>query len=86
MSIKDPVEINVSLDVNKTLKSTEEMAKAIEKADPRTNTYMPLSAGIESTAALVYAAKDPNLHAFCCLLYTSPSPRDATLSRMPSSA
>ena len=24
--------------------------------------------------------------AFCCLLYTSPSPRDATLSRMPSSA
>ena len=25
-------------------------------------------------------------HAACCLLYTSPSPRDATLSRMPSSA
>ena len=24
--------------------------------------------------------------ALCCLLYTSPSPRDATLSRMPSSA
>ena len=24
--------------------------------------------------------------AYCCLLYTSPSPRDATLSRMPSSA
>ena len=24
--------------------------------------------------------------AFACLLYTSPSPRDATLSRMPSSA
>ena len=45
------------------------MAKAIEKADPRTNTYMPLSAGIESTAALVYAAKDPNLHAFCVHWY-----------------
>ena len=30
---------------------------------------------------------DKNLAAiFCCLLYTSPSPRDATLSRMPSSA
>ena len=28
--------------------------------------------------------KDANL--FICLLYTSPSPRDATLSRMPSSA
>ena len=26
------------------------------------------------------------LHAMVCLLYTSPSPRDATLSRMPSSA
>ena len=26
------------------------------------------------------------LRAFICLLYTSPSPRDATLSRMPSSA
>ena len=25
-------------------------------------------------------------HEFTCLLYTSPSPRDATLSRMPSSA
>ena len=25
-------------------------------------------------------------HALPCLLYTSPSPRDATLSRMPSSA
>ena len=27
-----------------------------------------------------------NPHLYCCLLYTSPSPRDATLSRMPSSA
>ena len=26
------------------------------------------------------------LHILTCLLYTSPSPRDATLSRMPSSA
>ena len=29
---------------------------------------------------------DANLQSFTCLLYTSPSPRDATLSRMPSSA
>ena len=27
-----------------------------------------------------------NIHHYTCLLYTSPSPRDATLSRMPSSA
>ena len=28
----------------------------------------------------------PSIRAVTCLLYTSPSPRDATLSRMPSSA
>ena len=28
----------------------------------------------------------PDGHVYNCLLYTSPSPRDATLSRMPSSA
>ena len=28
----------------------------------------------------------PNLQAYNCLLYTSPSPRDGLLSRMPSSA
>ena len=27
-----------------------------------------------------------DIHFYICLLYTSPSPRDATLSRMPSSA
>ena len=31
-----------------------------------------------------YLAKNPN--GYCCLLYTSPSPRDGLLSRMPSSA
>ena len=30
--------------------------------------------------------RDTNVMPQCCLLYTSPSPRDATLSRMPSSA
>ena len=29
---------------------------------------------------------DPTAHAEICLLYTSPSPRDGLLSRMPSSA
>ena len=35
-----------------------------------------------------YPAKPPFslMHVDTCLLYTSPSPRDATLSRMPSSA
>ena len=30
--------------------------------------------------------RDTHTHTHTCLLYTSPSPRDATLSRMPSSA
>ena len=38
-----------------------------------------------------WAVRDVNIDwedggAYACLLYTSPSPRDATLSRMPSSA
>ena len=31
-------------------------------------------------------AKGESLNAYICLLYTSPSPRDGLLSRMPSSA
>ena len=33
-----------------------------------------------------FAVDDSLLQQLTCLLYTSPSPRDATLSRMPSSA
>ena len=36
--------------------------------------------------ALALAARARGIPAYICLLYTSPSPRDATLSRMPSSA
>ena len=35
---------------------------------------------------LLWDAGLPSAYAQTCLLYTSPSPRDATLSRMPSSA
>ena len=38
------------------------------------------------TAEEMFQATLTNLPADVCLLYTSPSPRDATLSRMPSSA
>ena len=34
----------------------------------------------------IYVTKDGSFFIYGCLLYTSPSPRDATLSRMPSSA
>ena len=35
---------------------------------------------------IAFGKRFGELHAHPCLLYTSPSPRDATLSRMPSSA
>ena len=34
----------------------------------------------------IFGKKDTTITSYTCLLYTSPSPRDATLSRMPSSA
>ena len=39
-----------------------------------------------SFSCIQLAIRDHTRLAFSCLLYTSPSPRDATLSRMPSSA
>ena len=38
-----------------------------------------------STGPVMQAGIDYEVH-YCCLLYTSPSPRDGLLSRMPSSA
>ena len=40
----------------------------------------------EAIAAECGDADDESVFQMACLLYTSPSPRDATLSRMPSSA
>ena len=40
----------------------------------------------QGRAVAANGMREPRPAAFSCLLYTSPSPRDATLSRMPSSA
>ena len=53
-------------------KSKQEVAEAQSK-------IAELSSRIDSARAKMSQGTD-------CLLYTSPSPRDATLSRMPSSA
>ena len=47
---------------------------------------MALPAGDISVADIVSALEGPIALTECCLLYTSPSPRDGLLSRMPSSA
>ena len=54
---------------------------AIEKRAPFANGAFANGVTALTFAALHFSPKD-----FPCLLYTSPSPRDATLSRMPSSA
>ena len=48
------------------------------------NTNAPSMAGMAIEASIARAGIDPG--SIDCLLYTSPSPRDRTRSRMPSSA
>ena len=75
--------------------------ETIASAKQKDGKFVNLIAKLDKTQAMDYdAAKDPNYLAFTaidtlgntvkvvyhCLLYTSPSPRDRTRSRMPSSA
>ena len=46
----------------------------------------PLAINATDTELIDLIKKRSNIYSKACLLYTSPSPRDATLSRMPSSA
>ena len=80
------------------LLSKEILAKELEMKTPR----VELKIGGKAEPYVFYSEKRilftqikletkiqdiiPDLIAYVCLLYTSPSPRDATLSRMPSSA
>ena len=56
--------------------------------EPSYSELLPLSpARVDDIKKVVYKYVPREFHQFYdCLLYTSPSPRDATLSRMPSSA
>ncbi len=51
------------------LVTTEDIAKQIHAAKKKFNAYMPISAGIESTATLLFAARDPDIVPFCCHWY-----------------
>ena len=56
---------------------------AVEAVDPRAGA---LSDALQEAARKAYEEVDPVGASTTCLLYTSPSPRDGLLSRMPSSA
>jgi len=58
-----------------------ELAETITAALPSVEKIRFVSSGTEATMSAVRVAR-----AFTCLLYTSPSPRDLSTSRMPSSA
>ena len=57
--------------------------KTVSIASPIANAYIDFS---KMTCSVVAVITDVIRDGKPCLLYTSPSPRDATLSRMPSSA
>ena len=72
------------------------VAKEGETLDPETSTVVEYRTTIQDVEVVIYdspglqdgTSKEEAGSAIleACLLYTSPSPRDATLSRMPSSA
>ena len=83
-------------EVNYRREALEELASApvntLEESFPLLNADEPGGTAAGSAAGAAPAATPPveaisnDALAEACLLYTSPSPRDATLSRMPSSA
>ena len=80
--------ISVSID---TTNEDEETRKAAQLPDPRGyKLLIALPEPDEMTeGGILKAAKtlhDEEVGSIVCLLYTSPSPRDGLLSRMPSSA
>ena len=54
--------------------------------DDNSKIIIPESNRITGNIGIEYLIFKYRLNIYSCLLYTSPSPRDATLSRMPSSA
>ena len=65
------------IQLRRTVAQSERLLAQVNNELPRL--FKDLKGTSENIHALTTQAKD-------CLLYTSPSPRDATLSRMPSSA
>ena len=64
----------------KTIENVEDFVSSNNEEDMEPNFEMPPQRDIRETQPTI------SVNYRVCLLYTSPSPRDATLSRMPSSA
>ena len=81
-----PLIIHVLESLNSALIDNEDIMIAIEKLTQANRELMKQ----EKQCRKEIEEVSTNIHKMCsvcgCLLYTSPSPRDATLSRMPSSA
>ena len=69
---------------NEAAASAAENAVVLGNLGTAAGLDVPSTAGVEASANEVVRGDDPRLQS--CLLYTSPSPRDGLLSRMPSSA
>ena len=78
---KQDVEISRQLMETKAVKRINEAIEKREEKGP-----MGTRRRLLATSVRISRNMAPWLHEMACLLYTSPSPRDATLSRMPSSA
>ena len=88
--LNDGVSINTAdgdITVNALANSVLEVAakQGLYPQKSQSNFDITLAAGLADIQSIVEIASGANLTSGC-LLYTSPSPRDATLSRMPSSA
>ena len=78
--------LDIRIPVGTNCKSVEEkISKAVNEISKERQVEAFYSI-IDETEPFEAEHNSPLVRALTCLLYTSPSPRDATLSRMPSSA
>ena len=72
--------------IDPVLKKIEKVRKLIDASGRPVRLEVDGGIKVENIASVASAGADTFVAGSACLLYTSPSPRDATLSRMPSSA
>ena len=83
MSVNNIVEIDDRLRI---LGTAHVSSESVELVRNQIEEWEPDLIAVELCPSRMAALTEPESLDSDCLLYTSPSPRDATLSRMPSSA